>query len=153
MQSNRSRDFAVGLFVLIGLGAIGYLSVKVGGLNYKGPSGLELHATFDEIGGLTERAPVMISGVKVGQVRRIGLSDDLRARITIDIDPDLALPIDTFASIRTAGVLGDQFVSLEPGAEEDLLVSGDDLSFTGSAFSIERLVNRIVTSFESGGSE
>ena len=152
MQSTRNRDLLVGIFVLAGLAAIAVLSVRVGGLSYKGPGGLQLFATFDVIGGLTERAPVVVSGVKVGQVTKIGLGDDLRARVTLEIDDSLELPIDTFASIRTSGLLGDQFVALDPGGEEELLVSGDDLSFTKSALNIERLVDRVVTSFE-GGSE
>ena len=76
----------VGLFVLVGLGAVGYLSLQVGGLNYKGPGGFILYASFDEIGGLSARAPVTISGVKVGQVSSIELDEDLRARVTLDLD-------------------------------------------------------------------
>ena len=77
MQSSRIRDLVVGLFVLAGLAAIAYLSLQVGGLSYKGPGGLELVASFDAVGGLSERAPVRIAGVKVGQVESIVLGDDL----------------------------------------------------------------------------
>lgn len=148
-----TRDGIVGLFVLAGLLAVGYLSVQVGGLSYKGPGGLELHGAFDEIGGLTVRAPVVISGVKVGQVSGIGLDPDLRARVTIEVDGRLELPVDTSASIRTAGLLGDQFVALTPGAEEELLRSGDALSFTESALNIEKLVGTLVHNADLGGDE
>jgi phospholipid/cholesterol/gamma-HCH transport system substrate-binding protein len=134
----------VGLFVLAGLAAIAYLSIQVGGLSYKGPGGLELVASFDEIGGLAPRAPVSISGVKVGQVSRIELDPTLRARVTLDLDKSLALPVDSTASIRTAGLLGDQFISLEPGAEEQMLKSGEEIAFTESALSIERLIGKFV---------
>jgi phospholipid/cholesterol/gamma-HCH transport system substrate-binding protein len=87
---------------------------------------------------------VVISGVKVGQVTAIDLDEDLRAQVAMDVDSNLVLPIDTSAAIRTAGVLGDQFIALEPGAEEDQLVSGDELSFTESAFNIEKLVGTLV---------
>jgi phospholipid/cholesterol/gamma-HCH transport system substrate-binding protein len=144
MQPAAIRDFVVGLFVLAGLGAIAYLSIQVGGLSYKGPGGLELIASFDEIGGLAARAPVAISGVKVGQVARVELDPQLRARVTLDLDSSLALPVDSTASIRTAGLLGDQFIALEPGGEEQLLKSGEEIGFTESALSIERLIGKFV---------
>lgn len=144
MQSSSTRDLVVGLFVLGGLLALGYLSFQVGGLSYKVPGGFVLYATFDDIGGLKDRAPVSISGVKVGQVTGVELDDLLRARVRMDLTPTLELPIDSTARILTSGVLGDQFVSLEPGAEEDMLASGDDVEFTESALSIEKLVGKFV---------
>jgi phospholipid/cholesterol/gamma-HCH transport system substrate-binding protein len=153
MQSSPSRDLAVGLFVLIGLAAVGYLSLNLGGLSFSGNGGLELHATFTQIGGLAERAPVVISGVKVGKVKRIELADDLRARVTFEVDSKLALPVDTSASIRTAGLLGDQFIELEPGAEDDLLEPGGEIALTESALSIEKLVGSLVHDADLGGDE
>ena len=132
MRPSPVRDLIVGLFVLVGLGAVGYLSIHLGGLSYKGP------------GGLTARAPVTISGVKVGQVVAIELDNFLRARVEMDLDASLELPVDTRAEIRTAGVLGDQFVALEPGAEDDLLKPGEEIAFTENALLLERLVGRLV---------
>ena len=151
MQSSPSRDLAVGLFVLIGLLAVGYLSLRVGGLQTQG--GLVLHANFAQIGGLAERAPVVISGVKVGRVTKIELADDLRARVTLDVDAKLALPTDTSASIRTSGLLGDQFIELEPGAEDQLLSPGGEITLTESALSIEKLVGSLVHDADLGGDE
>jgi phospholipid/cholesterol/gamma-HCH transport system substrate-binding protein len=153
MQPSPTRDFVVGLFVLAGLGAIAYLSIQVGGLSYKGPGGLELIAAFDEIGGLATRAPVSISGVKVGQVSRIELDPSLRARVTLDLDASLELPVDSTASIRTAGLLGDQFIALEPGAEDQMLQSGEEIAFTESAISIERLIGKFVNDAGLDGEE
>lgn len=144
MQSTSTRDLTVGLFVLAGLAAIGYLSIQVGGLSYSGPGGFVLYASFDEIGGLKERAPVSIAGVKVGQVSGIMLDEALRARVTLDLDPGLELAVDTNAGIRTSGLLGDQFVALEPGGEDQLLESGEEIAFTESALSIERIVGRFL---------
>jgi phospholipid/cholesterol/gamma-HCH transport system substrate-binding protein len=144
MQGSRGRDFGVGVFVLIGLLAVAYLSVQLGGLSHAAPGGMTLVARFDEIGGLLVRAPVVISGVKVGQVTAIKLDEDLRAQVVMDVDSDLLLSLDTSAAIRTAGILGDQFIALEPGAEEDFLVSGDELSFAESAFNMEKLVGTLV---------
>jgi phospholipid/cholesterol/gamma-HCH transport system substrate-binding protein len=144
MQPSATRDLIVGLFVVVGLAALGYLSIQVGGLTYKGPGGLRLYAVFDEIGGLKPRAPVSIAGVTVGKVAAIDLDEGLRARVTLDVDASLQLPSDTSAGIRTSGLLGDQFIALEPGAEEELLGPGEEIAMTESALSIERLIGRFV---------
>jgi phospholipid/cholesterol/gamma-HCH transport system substrate-binding protein len=147
MQSTSAgRDLVVGLFVLLGLSAMAYLSVQLGGLSYNGPSGLTIVATFDDVGGLSARAPAMISGVKVGKVTEIKLDDMLRARVVLDLDSSLELPIDTSAAIRTQGLLGDSFVALEPGAEDQLLTSGEEISFTDSALNLESLIGTLVHS-------
>jgi phospholipid/cholesterol/gamma-HCH transport system substrate-binding protein len=143
-MSNATRDFVVGLFVLGGLAALFYLALQVGGVEREGDGGLELSAQFAEIGGLKERAPVVVSGVKVGRVKRIELTPDLRAVVVLDVDARYELPTDTSAAIRTEGLLGQQFVALEPGAEDALLENGDTIAFTESALSIERLVGDFV---------
>jgi phospholipid/cholesterol/gamma-HCH transport system substrate-binding protein len=134
----------VGLFVLAGLGAVAYLSATLGGVSYGGQGGLALEAVFDEIGGLSPRAQVVVGGVKIGQVKGIRLDPDLRARVIMDVDPEVALPRDTSASILTTGVLGDQYIALEPGAEEELLKDGDEIDYTQSAVVLERLIGRVV---------
>lgn len=151
MKPSPTRDFVVGLFVLAGLAAIAYLSIQVGGLSYKGPGGFKLEAAFDDIGGLKVRAPVVISGVKVGQVSGIVLDEGLRAVVTLDLDPSLALSEDTSASIRTSGLLGDQFVNLEPGGSDVMLASGERIAFTQSALALENLISKFVTNI--GGDE
>ena len=153
MQNSPTRDLTVGLFVLAGLLAIAYLSVRLGGLEVEGPGAVRLVAAFDEIGGLSVRAPVVIAGVKVGQVTEIDLDGDLRAQVAFQVGPNLELPIDTSAAIRTSGLLGDQFIALEPGAEEELLVDGDVLSFTESALNIEKLVGTLVHNADLGGGD
>ena len=144
MQPSPIRDLTVGLFVLAGLAALAYLTFQVGGISYKVPGGFELYASFDDIGGLKERAPIKLSGVKVGQVDSVALDDLLRARVKLDLDPSLELPVDTAARILTSGVLGDQFIALEPGAEEDILRPGDEIEFTESALSVEKLIGKFV---------
>jgi len=144
LQSSSTRDLAVGSFVLIGLVAIAYLSLQVGGLTLRSQGGLVLFATFDDIGGLSSRSPVRIGGVRVGRVEAIELDDSLRARVKMDLDPTLELSIDTAASIRTSGLLGDQFIALEPGAEDEILRSGEEFSFTESAWNLDALVGALV---------
>ncbi len=145
------RDFVVGLFVLGGLGAVAYLSLGVGGLSLRRAGGFKLYADFDEIGGLKPRAQVVISGVKVGQVDSIALDESYRARVALDLDPGLKLPVDTSASIMTSGLLGDRYVSLQLGGESDLLKAGDHIGMTESAVVLERLIGKLV--YGGGGGE
>jgi phospholipid/cholesterol/gamma-HCH transport system substrate-binding protein len=153
MTRSPMRDLLVGLFVLVGLGAIAYLSFSVGGLSYSGPGGLTVYALFDQTGGLKPRAPVVLSGVKVGQVTAITLDKTFRARAALDLDASLRLPTDTMASIVTAGILGDRYVSLQLGGEEQLLKSGDTLNFTESALILENLIGKFMYGRSNGGSE
>ncbi len=150
MQRSPIRDLVVGLFVLFGLASIAYLSIQVGGLYYSGPSGFKLIATFDEVGDLKPRAAVVIAGVKVGQVVSIELDTILRARCELDVDPSLGLDIETSAAIVTAGLLGEKFVALEPGGSDEMLASGDEISRTVSALSIENLVGKFVNDADLG---
>jgi phospholipid/cholesterol/gamma-HCH transport system substrate-binding protein len=138
------RDLLVGLFVLVGLAAVAYLSFSVGGLSYSGPGGLTLFANFDQTGGLKVRAPVVISGVKVGQVTAITLGKDFRARVELDLDNRLTLPTDTSASIVTAGILGDRYVSLQLGGDDRILQAGDTINFTESALILESLIGKFI---------
>jgi phospholipid/cholesterol/gamma-HCH transport system substrate-binding protein len=149
MTRSPLRDFLVGCFVLAGLGALAYLSISVGGLSYAGPGGLTLYARFDETGGLKARAPVVIAGVKVGQVERVTLDQNGRAMVQLDLDKSLKVPTDTTASIVTAGILGDRFISLQLGGEEQYLKPGDEISFTESAVLLERLIGKLIHNTDS----
>jgi len=150
MDRSPIRDFMVGLFVLAGIGALAYLSVSIGGFTWHGRGGLELSAAFDETGGLTVRAPVVISGVRVGEVSGISLDSNYRALVEMNLDPTLKLPTDTSASIVTAGVLGNRYIELQPGGEETLLKSGDRVAFTESAVILERLIGQLIYGFTKG---
>lgn len=146
MQRSPIRDFVVGLFVLLGLGSIGYLSFEVGGFGSNGSRGFKLYATFDRVGDLKPRAAVVIAGVKVGQVVSIELDEILRARCLLDVERDLGLDTETSAAIMTAGLLGEKYVALEPGGSDDMLASGDEIGRTESAISIEKLIGIFMNS-------
>jgi phospholipid/cholesterol/gamma-HCH transport system substrate-binding protein len=150
MRRSPTRDLIVGLFVLVGLAALAYLSLSIGGMTYSGPKGFLLIANFDEIGGLKVRAPVVISGVKVGEVANIALNDDYRAKVSFNLDPALKLPTDTTASIVTSGVLGDRYVSLQPGGDDQLLASGDQIEFVESAVILERMIGKLIHNADIG---
>jgi len=150
MNPSPFRDTLVGVFLLAGFAAIAYLSVSLGGLTYADSGGLEISAVFDEIGGLKPRAQVVVGGVKVGQVRRIELADDFRARVVLELDRELPLPDDSSASILTAGLLGDQYIAIEPGGSEQPLADGGSITYTQSAVVLERILGKLVQSFGSG---
>src|SRR5512138_3773220 len=150
MRVSPRQELWVGSFVLAGLAAIAYLSISIGGLRAGGPGGLEISAKFDEVGGLKNRARVVVGGVKVGQVKSIALEPDFRARVTLDVDRRLKLPADSSASILASGVLGDQYIALEPGGGEDdgsgphFLAAGDEIQYTQSAVILERLIGKLI---------
>ncbi|TFH23343.1 MAG: outer membrane lipid asymmetry maintenance protein MlaD [Myxococcales bacterium] len=150
MSERSTRDFIVGLFVLVGLMALTYLSLKVGGVSYTGRGGIKLYAAFDQIADLKIRAPVELSGVTIGQVTGIALDDDYRARVELSVRPDVELPIDTSASIVTSGLLGDRYITLDLGAEADVLADGDDIEYTESAVVLERLLGKFLYNVQNG---
>jgi phospholipid/cholesterol/gamma-HCH transport system substrate-binding protein len=144
MGRTAARDFLVGCFVLAGIIAIGYLSLRLGGLANGPRGGFTVYASFDELGGLKPRAAVVVSGVKVGQVRSIALDKSYRARVELDIDPTIKLPVDTTASIMTSGLLGDRYIELQLGGDTQLVKNGEDIGFTESAVVLERLIGKFI---------
>ena len=149
MSRSPVRDLIAGFFVLGGLLAVAFLAFRVGETPFSHQGGLALYATFDEVAGLKTLAPVDIAGVRVGRVTSIALDDDYRARVSLDVDERLELPIDTSASIVTAGLLGDRYVSLQLGGEPQLLQTGEEIGFTESAVVLERLLGKFVNNIGS----
>jgi phospholipid/cholesterol/gamma-HCH transport system substrate-binding protein len=149
------RDLVAGIFVLVGIAAVAVLAFRVGANPLLDRGGLRIYAVFDQTGGLKPRAPVEIAGVKVGQVSDIALSPDFRARVGLDLRDGLQLPVDSSASIVTAGVLGDRYVSLQLGGDDRMLGTGDEISFTESAVILERLIGKLVhnAGVNNGGSQ
>jgi phospholipid/cholesterol/gamma-HCH transport system substrate-binding protein len=148
-MSTRTIEIAVGLFVAAGLAALFMLAMKVSNLaNYTGDDGYVISARFDNIGGLKVRSPVAASGVRVGQVTGIEYdSGGYEARVTMSIDPQYdKFPTDTAASVLTSGLLGEQFIGLQPGAEEEYLKAGSEIELTQSALVLEQIVGQFLYS-------
>ncbi|MEM6531048.1 MAG: outer membrane lipid asymmetry maintenance protein MlaD [Myxococcota bacterium] len=139
MEFDVKTEVAVGVFVLLGLLGIGYLSVSIGGIDLFPANTITLQARFASIGALKPGASVRLAGVKVGSVRSIGL-ENYAAEVTLDVDEDLPLPDDSFALIRTEGLLGESYVLLRPGGSPDDLVDGGRISETESAVDLIDLV-------------
>ena len=139
-------ETAVGFFLLAGIIAIVWLTIQVGNWSPIKSQNYEVTANFDNIGGLAVRAPVTVAGVIVGEISEINLDmDDYSAKVTLRIDQKYSnLPIDTSAAILTAGLLGAQYVGLDPGGEDHHLEEGDEIEITQSAIVLENLIGRIL---------
>lgn len=145
-MNRTSIDLWVGIFVAMGLGAVVFLSMKVGNLaSFKSEEGYHLEARFDNIGGLKVRAPVKSAGVVVGRVQQIKLDPQTYEAIaTLRVEPSFEFTKDTIASILTSGLLGEQYVGLEPGGDSVKLKEGDRIAKTQSAVVLEKLVSQFM---------
>jgi len=135
-------DLAVGSFVLVGLAALAWLALKIGGGAFVGRDTTTVRARFANLGGLAPGASVMVSGVSVGKVEKVELDERYAAIATLRVRKDLKLPSDTMAAIRSSGLIGDKFVALNPGADDALLQPGELITDTESAVDLESLISR-----------
>lgn len=147
-MSNNKSDFWVGLFVLIGLLALVFLSLRAGNLStFSFAPTYTLHASFDNIGGLKVRAPIKSSGVVVGRVVDIGFdTTEYRATATLEIDQKFLFPDDSSASILTSGLLGEQYIGLTPGGSDEDFKDGNKITYTQSAVVLEDLISKFLYS-------
>jgi phospholipid/cholesterol/gamma-HCH transport system substrate-binding protein len=148
MKPHRAIDALVGGFVLLGLAALLFLALKAGNLgSFSTGATYEARARFDNIGGLKVRAPVKSAGVVVGRVVSIGFDDrTYQAVVVLSLEERFRFPRDTSAKILTSGLLGEQYVGLEAGAEERMLAAGDTISMTQSAVVLENLIGQFLFS-------
>jgi phospholipid/cholesterol/gamma-HCH transport system substrate-binding protein len=158
-MNKKSVEILVGLFVLLGGLGLLFLALKAANLASftGGGDTYTIQAKFDNIGGLKARAPVRSAGVNVGRVTSVKLdSRTYQGVVTLDINQGVNFPKDSSAKILTAGLLGDQYVGLEPGGSEKNLVAGDVITQTQSAMVLENLIgqflfNKAADSGSSGG--
>jgi phospholipid/cholesterol/gamma-HCH transport system substrate-binding protein len=146
---NRSTiDLWVGVFVALGLGALLFLALKVGNLaSFSTAETYQVDARFSNIGGLKVRAPVKSAGVVVGRVADIGFDNEAYEAVALlTIDSRYRFPRDTAAKILTSGLLGEQYIGLEAGADARLLKDGERLRITQSAVVLENLISQFLFS-------
>ena len=136
-------ETAVGLFVLLGIACLAWLSVRLGKLEIVGGDYAPVHAEFASASGLKTGASVEIAGVEVGKVDAIRL-EDYRADVRMKIRKGIRLQEDTIASIRTRGLIGDKYVNLSPGASDRLISPGGKIRETESAVDIEELIGKFI---------
>jgi phospholipid/cholesterol/gamma-HCH transport system substrate-binding protein len=148
-MTSRKIEILVGLFVAAAIAAFFMLAMQVSNMSsYGGGENYELRARFDNIGGLKVRSPVSAGGVTIGRVTDIQYnSETYEAVVSMAIDEQYnKFPLDTAASILTSGLLGEQFVGFEPGAEEDFLKQGDVIELTQSALVLEQIIGQFLYS-------
>lgn len=145
-MSKKGIETLVGLFVLLGILGVVFLALKAANLgSFNGGDTYPVMARFDNIGGLKVRAPVRSAGVTVGRVASISLdAKTYQGVVRLEIQRDFLFPTDSSAKILTAGLLGDQYIGLEPGAEEKTLASGDSIKQTQSAVVLENLIGQFL---------
>lgn len=136
-------ELIVGVFVLIGIACLAYLSIKLGKLEVIGGDVYEIVAQFDTASGLKAGASIEIAGVEVGRVRGITLNDD-RAAVLLVVNNGVKLYSDTIASIKTRGIIGEKFLALSPGGGGDPLKPGETIRDTESGLDLEQLVSQYV---------
>jgi len=141
-----SLDTAVGIFVLIGILCLSYLSIKLGKIELLGGDCYRVAAVFDSVSGLKPGASVEIAGVEVGSVEKISLDPKQqgRARVILKMRGEVKLQEDIIASVRTKGIIGDKFLLLKPGGSDTLIRAGGTIRETESAVDLEELLSKYI---------
>jgi len=150
MKSSHQIELTAGLFLLLAIGALVFLAIQATDRGVTSGGSYDITAYFTNVGGLKPRAKVALGGVTIGQVESIALDQSsFEARVVMKISNEFNdLPDDSSASILTSGILGDQFVGIEPGGSPEPLQAGDRLLLTNSALQLEQLISRYLFNTE-----
>jgi phospholipid/cholesterol/gamma-HCH transport system substrate-binding protein len=142
-MNGRRLELFVGLFLIVGLACLAYLSINLGNVKLWGASYYDVYANFSTVGNLRPRAPVTMAGVEIGQVKDIRLVKD-QARVTLEVRRDVQLTEDSIVSIKTTGIIGEKYVSISPGASEQFVSEGGTIRDTQPPLDIESLLGKFV---------
>jgi len=146
-MKNTKLELSVGLFVLLGVAAIVYLTIKLGTGSMVGGDTYLIESRFANAGGIHPGCSVLLSGVTVGRVEGIRMDpSDYSAIVTLKLTKGLRLPTDSMASVKTSGLIGDKFIALSPGADESYLQPGTRITMTESAVDLESLIGKMAFS-------
>jgi len=140
-----SQETSVGIFIVIGLLCIGYMTVKLGKIPIFGGDYYSLYARFSSVSGLRVDSPVEIGGIEVGRVEQLNIDQDKQVSVVkLRIERGIKVYEDAVASIKTSGLIGDKFINIDPGGGGDILKPGGTIAETNSAIDIEGLINKYV---------
>ncbi len=142
-MNKRYLEFIVGLFLVIGIACLAYLSIKIARKEFYASGGYEVKAVFSNCNGLRPGSPVMIAGVEVGRVKSIRLQD-YEAQVVLAINPKVILQQDVIASIKTKGLIGEKYVEITPGAADEKIGPGGTIQSTEPAMDFESLISKFV---------
>jgi len=138
-----SKETVVGIFVVIGLFCIGYMTVKLGNVGFLGDNTYSLFAKFNTVTGLRQGNPVNMLGLEIGKVEKFTLDqENQQVKVEFKINKGIEIYDDAIVSVKTEGLIGDKYVSVDPGGGGDLLASGDSITDTNSPTSIMDLISK-----------
>ncbi|TKB09100.1 outer membrane lipid asymmetry maintenance protein MlaD [Desulforhopalus sp. IMCC35007] len=136
-------EMFVGLFMVVGFAAFVYLALQLGEVSFLTDSRTYvIEAEFDNVSGVKKGATVQVAGVVVGEVAEVRLGDNEAAILSLKIDKSLKLPIDSMASVKSQGIIGDKYIQLSPGGDEEVFAPGSIISDTESSLDIESLISK-----------
>lgn len=136
-------ELTVGLFIIAGIICLGYLSIKLGKMEIVGERGYEIYGVFSNVGGLKNGSSVEIAGVKVGRVKSVTLYN-YQARVVLNLPENVKLQEDAIVSIKTKGLIGEQYVEITPGGSEKIIKPGGQIRETQSAVDLGELISKFV---------
>lgn len=137
-------ELSVGFFLLLGILSLAYVSINLGKLEIIGKEGYTIYAEFEKAGGIKPKAIVEIAGVEVGTVKSVSITGDYRAQVELTIYKNIKLQEDAIASIKTKGLIGEQYVQISPGGSDTMIQNGGKIRETESAIDIEELISKYV---------
>ncbi|HID97063.1 MAG TPA: outer membrane lipid asymmetry maintenance protein MlaD [Thermodesulfobacteriaceae bacterium] len=138
-------EIAVGLFFAAGFACLAYMAIKLGNVDFLATDTYRVKSAFTSVSGLKKDADVLIAGVKIGKVEKISLDQETyEAVVIMAINNDIRLSEDVIASIRTSGIIGDKYVSLQPGGSDRYLENGDEIIETQAPIDLEELVSKYI---------
>lgn len=146
MQNTKTQDTLVGIFVASGITALFFMAMQISNLSpFSNDTGYSIFARFENSGGLKVKSPVSLAGVRIGRVSHISIDkESYESIVKMDIESQYQLPDDTSASIFTAGLLGEQYISLEPGGSEDYIDANGSIDITQSAIVLEEVIGQFL---------
>lgn len=136
-------NVAVGLFLVLGISALGYLSIKLGRVSFLGSAGYLVTADFPAVGGLKAGSDVEIAGVQVGRVESIGLSD-YQARVVLRLDTHVKIQDDSIASIKTKGLIGEKYIRISPGGSDKIIAPNGRIREVEAPVDLEELISKYI---------
>lgn len=142
-MKNYVTDAFVGIFLVIGFIAMGWLALQLGEVPWLASGRTYvLNAEFGNISGLKEGADIQIAGVKVGMVKKLDLNEYSYAQVAMQIDREVQVPVDSIASVKSKGIIGDKFIQITLGGDEQVFREGETLTDTESALDLESLISK-----------
>jgi phospholipid/cholesterol/gamma-HCH transport system substrate-binding protein len=140
---NSRMEIFVGIFLLIGFAALGWLALQLGEIPWlTGSTTYQLNAEFNNISGVKEGADVQVAGVVVGKVRQLRLNADRQAMVIMQLDKQLAVPVDSIASVKSQGIIGDKYIQITLGGDESTYKPGGTIVDTESSVDLESLISK-----------